>query len=170
MEKKAQPTNVEEDKNSPQVQETQKLQEGMEETEEQRKIRYQISASAAYHVVASAASYLQSHTRTILSFKSLKAGKKDTSLREDSESKENAEVRTSEVASFVATTNSVTAVVAAKEEMKQAVAKDLNSAHSSPCDWFICDDDQSATRIFVIQVKRNFFFSNVFSYFNAGWW
>ncbi|KAK8702270.1 hypothetical protein V6N13_020631 [Hibiscus sabdariffa] len=46
----------------------------------------------------------------------------------------------------MATTYSVTAVVAAKEEVKQAVADDLNSTHSSPCEWFICDDDQSATR------------------------
>ncbi|KAK8565532.1 hypothetical protein V6N12_059090 [Hibiscus sabdariffa] len=51
-----------------------------------------------------------------------------------------------DVASFMATTYSVTAVVAAKEEVKQAVADDLNSTHSSPCEWFICDDDQSATR------------------------
>lgn len=58
-----------------------------------------------------------------------------------------------EVASLMATTDSVTAVVAAKEEVKQAVADDLSSMHSSPCDWFICDDDDegSNTRYFVIQ-------------------
>ncbi|KZV44156.1 hypothetical protein F511_26435 [Dorcoceras hygrometricum] len=47
--------------------------------------------------------------------------------------------------------NSVTAVVAAKEEVKQAVADDLNSTPTSPCQWFVCDDDRSATRLFVIQ-------------------
>nr|XP_023917001.1 uncharacterized protein LOC112028538 [Quercus suber] len=57
----------------------------------------------------------------------------------------------SEMASFMATTDSVTAVVAAKEEVKQAVADDLNSVRSSPCEWFICDEDQTGTRYFVIQ-------------------
>lgn len=48
---------------------------------------------------------------------------------------------------------SVTSVVAAEEEVKQAVADDLKSTISSPCDWFICDDDQSHTRFVVIQVR-----------------
>ncbi|CAN6467848.1 unnamed protein product [Victoria cruziana] len=61
------------------------------------------------------------------------------------------ELSTSDVASLVATTKSVTAVIAAKEEAKQAVAKDLNSAHSPPCEWFVCDDDKKGTRYFVIQ-------------------
>ncbi|XP_031498076.1 phospholipase A1 PLIP2, chloroplastic-like [Nymphaea colorata] len=61
------------------------------------------------------------------------------------------ELSSSDVASLVATTKSVTAVIAAKEEAKQAVAKDLNSAHSSPCEWFVCDDDKKGTRYFVIQ-------------------
>ncbi|RVW41662.1 hypothetical protein CK203_068299 [Vitis vinifera] len=51
----------------------------------------------------------------------------------------------------MATTDSVTAVVAAKEEVKQAVADDLNSVLTTPCEWFICDDDQTGTRFFVIQ-------------------
>lgn len=49
---------------------------------------------------------------------------------------------------------SMTAVVAAEEEVKQAVADDLNSSLSSPCDWFICDDHHTATRFFVIQVNQ----------------
>lgn len=56
----------------------------------------------------------------------------------------------SEVASYIAT-SSVTAVVAAEEETKQAVANDLQSIHSSPCEWFICDDKSTCTRLFVIQ-------------------
>lgn len=64
------------------------------------------------------------------------------------------DVMNSDVASFMATTDSVTAVVAAKEEVKQAVADDLKSALSSPCEWFICDDDLSGTRFFAIQVRE----------------
>ncbi|KAI9082496.1 hypothetical protein K1719_035365 [Acacia pycnantha] len=45
----------------------------------------------------------------------------------------------------------VTEVVAAKEEVKQVVADYLNSASSSPCEWYTCDDDQSGTRFFVVQ-------------------
>ncbi|OMO82081.1 Lipase, class 3 [Corchorus olitorius] len=113
---------------------------------EQKNIGHRISASAAYQIAASAASYLHSHTRSILPFKSPKPeGCKDSS--EDGCGSE----MNSDVASLMATTDSVTAVVAAKEEVKQAVADDLNSTHSSPCEWFICDDDQSATRFFVIQ-------------------
>lgn len=33
------------------------------------------------------------------------------------------------------------------------VADDLNSLWSSPCEWYICDDDESSTRYFVIQVS-----------------
>jgi hypothetical protein len=58
-----------------------------------------------------------------------------------------------DVASFMATTDSMTAVVAAKEEVKQAVADDLSSTRSSPCEWFICDDDRG-TRFFAIQVPH----------------
>ncbi|KAL8207939.1 hypothetical protein R6Q57_007351 [Mikania cordata] len=97
-----------------------------------------INASTAYHIAASAASFLHSQTKSIVPFKS-------------SESKSGEVNKTKpEVASLMATTDSVTAVVAAKEEVKQAVADDLKSMHSSPCDWFICDDDDS-TRYFVIQ-------------------
>ncbi|KAI3952539.1 hypothetical protein MKW92_002318 [Papaver armeniacum] len=150
VEKEAHPENVEVKSGSPRVEETGRLAEGMEETEEQRKNRY-ISASAAYHIAASAASYLQSHTRGILSFKSSKDGKEDDSIGEGLDSKGNAKVRSSKAALFVAMSDSVTAGVSLQEETKRAVAKDLNSAHSSPCAWFICDDDSSATRFFVIQ-------------------
>lgn len=112
-----------------------------------------ISASAAYHIAASAASYLQSHTMGILPFGHGKEQSKDGNSTEAGAANENGgKVVNSEEASFVATTNSVTAMVAAKEETKQAVAKDLNSAQSSPCEWFICDDDGGGTRYFVIQV------------------
>ncbi|RID49100.1 hypothetical protein BRARA_I05565 [Brassica rapa] len=93
-----------------------------------------ISASAAYEMVASAASYLHSRTNNILPFTS-------SSKTENSSS----EVVPS------CLTDSVTSVVAAQENVKQAVADDLKSTISSPCDWFICDDDQTQTRFVVIQ-------------------
>ncbi|KAJ0932180.1 putative fungal lipase-like domain, alpha/Beta hydrolase [Helianthus annuus] len=97
-----------------------------------------ISASTAYNIAASAASYLHSQTKNIIPFKSSENNNGEVSMTK------------AEVASFMATTDSVTAVVAAKEEVKQAVADELNSLHSSPCEWFVCDDDES-TRYFVIQ-------------------
>lgn len=114
---------------------------------------YRISASTAYQIAAAAASYLQSHTKSILSFRSAKTSMKEDLVEGGDHSMGDGKIASSEMASFVATTNSVTAVVAGKEEMKQAVAKDLSSARSSPCEWFICDDDNCGTRFFVIQVK-----------------
>ncbi|XP_047980647.1 phospholipase A1 PLIP2, chloroplastic-like isoform X2 [Salvia hispanica] len=98
---------------------------------------------AAYQIAATAASYLHSHTRSILRLKSSKSTVSNEDLAE--------ETINEDVASLMATTDSVTAVVAAKEEVKQAVADDLNSTKSSPCEWFVCDDDQNATRFFIIQ-------------------
>ncbi|KAG6436040.1 hypothetical protein SASPL_100921 [Salvia splendens] len=98
---------------------------------------------AAYQIAATAASYLHSHTRSILRLKSSKSAVNDEDLAEESMNED--------VASLMATTDSVTAVVAAKEEIKQAVADDLNSTKSSPCEWLVCDDDQNATRFFIIQ-------------------
>lgn len=114
--------------------------------EGQKKDGYQISASTAYEIAASAASYLHSHTRKILPFRSSKT--------EDplETSQNNVDMMNAEMVSLMATTDSVTAVVAAKEEVKQAVADNLNSTQSSPCEWFVCDDVESSTRFFVIQV------------------
>lgn len=110
-----------------------------------------ISASTAYHIAASAASYLHSHTKSILPFKSSKTMPNKDSSETTVGRDDNIDAVNREVASFMATSDSVTSVVAAKEEVKQAVADDLNSNHSSPCEWFVCDDDQSLTRFFVIQ-------------------
>lgn len=117
-----------------------------EQCEEQKKDGYQISASTAYEIAASAASYLHSRTKKILPFRSSKS---EDSLES---SEDNDDMINSEMASLMATTDSVTAVVAAKEEVKQAVADKLNSTRSSPCEWFVCDDVESSTRFFVIQV------------------
>lgn len=111
-----------------------------------------ISTSSAYQIAASAASYLQSHTKSVLHFKSSKLMGNENLPEETGEIENNVDMINQDIASLMATTNSVTAVVSAKEEVKQAVADDLNSAHSSPCEWFVCDDDHNATRFFVIQV------------------
>ncbi|KAJ4968072.1 hypothetical protein NE237_014773 [Protea cynaroides] len=149
QEKKIESKNGEKEETPAQVQETERPEDASEVEEQTKKNQHQISASVAYQIAASAASYLHSQTKSILPFKPSKAETEDSPG--DGGASDNIEISSSEEASFVATTNSVTAVVAAKEETKQAVAKDLNSAHSSPCEWFICDDDQSGTRFFVIQ-------------------
>ncbi|KAB2017253.1 hypothetical protein ES319_D08G149500v1 [Gossypium barbadense] len=118
---------------------------------EKKNIGYRISASAAYQIAASAASYLQSHTRTMLPFKSSNPESIKDSSKDGNGIESGSDMISSDMASLMVTTDSVTAVVAAKEDVKQAVADDLNSTHSLPCEWFICDDDQSGTRFFVIQ-------------------
>ncbi|KAL4286180.1 hypothetical protein S83_065368 [Arachis hypogaea] len=129
-------------------------EEGNKKEDEQRKEQknggYRISASAAFNIAASAASYLHAQTRSILPFKSSNHAASQDSL-EGMKKSVDIGMTDAEMASLMATTDSVTAVVAAKEEVKQAVADDLNSTHSSPCEWFICDNDQSHTRYFVIQ-------------------
>lgn len=122
--------------------ETKPIVEAEEEVEEEEKNKSRkISASAAYEIVASAASYLHSRTNNILPFNS--------SSKAENSDKHDVNLTNAESSSDVA--YSVTSVVAAEEDVKQAVADDLKSTISSPCDWFICDDDQSHTRFVVIQ-------------------
>ncbi|MQM02335.1 hypothetical protein Taro_035101 [Colocasia esculenta] len=149
--KKSKLANVEKVQSAAQDQELQQGQaEKGEKCEKQQKNGPLISASAAYEIAASAASYLQSQTRNILPFRSSKSDSGASSAG-GGNGYVGENLTNPEVTSFMATTSSVTAVVAAKEETKRAVAKDLNSARSSPCEWFICDDDTSGTRFFVIQ-------------------
>ncbi|XP_078445164.1 phospholipase A1 PLIP2, chloroplastic-like isoform X2 [Wolffia australiana] len=108
--------------------------------------------SSVYRIAATAASYLQSQTKIILPITSPKLRVDPNSIwRRNEEEDEEAVPTSSSMASFVATTSSVTAVVAAEEETKRAIAQDLSSSASSPCEWFICDDDTSGTRFFIIQ-------------------
>lgn len=130
--------------------------------EENKNTGYRISASSAYQIAASAASYLHSHTKSIIPFKSSKADGGEASTDSYNRNDETLNKMNSDVASLMATTDSVTAVVAAKEEVKQAVADDLKSTSSSPCEWFICDDDQTSTRFFVIQVGFLYFFVHIY--------
>ncbi|KAH9306644.1 hypothetical protein KI387_011048, partial [Taxus chinensis] len=107
------------------------------------KRRLTVSPAVAYEIAAAAASYLHSQTQYLLPYKPRDKSEHDVDEKLSKETKQ-------EVASFIAT-SSVTAVVAAEEETKQAVANDLQSIHSSPCEWFICDEESTHTRLFVIQ-------------------
>ncbi|TKY61269.1 Lipase protein [Spatholobus suberectus] len=109
----------------------------------------------AYDIAASAASYVQLRAKNLLYL----AAKSQQSENEDSNGKgdslgEDLEGTSrgykSEVAAYVAA-STMTAVVAAGEKEKQEAAKDLQSLHSSPCEWFVCDDPSNYTRCFVIQ-------------------
>ncbi|CAN8253910.1 unnamed protein product [Cochlearia groenlandica] len=108
-----------------------KEEEEEEQEKKKKKKKRLINPSVAYRIAASAASHLFSHSKNVLPFGSSKIQEQETSL--------------------MATADSVTAVVSAKEEVKQAVADDLKSNHSPPCEWFICDDDKTGTRFFFIQ-------------------
>lgn len=126
----------------------------MGKADEEKERENQLSAYVAYRIAASAASYLLYHTTNLLPFKSSDAEVAED-LSKDSVGNgmlNNVDMLNGDVASLIATTDSVTSVVAAKEEVKQAVADDLNSTSSTPCEWFVCDDDQTTTRFFVIQV------------------
>ncbi|KAL0371516.1 UNVERIFIED_CONTAM: Phospholipase A1 PLIP2, chloroplastic [Sesamum angustifolium] len=162
LEKKEQLSNVEmeklsgeagqkEVKNAAEAQDDKGNGREQDEGGEKQSDENRISASAAYQIAASAASYLHSHTRSILRFKSSNMMPNENLPEEIDGGTGNVDMINQDMASLMATTDSVTAVVAAKEEVKQAVADDLNSTCSSPCEWFVCDDDQSATRFFVIQ-------------------
>ncbi|KAJ9543169.1 hypothetical protein OSB04_022876 [Centaurea solstitialis] len=91
------------------------------------------SPSTAYQI---AASYLHSHI-----FKSSKSNL--------------SQVEKSKVADDVSVANAKddSVVVAANDEVKQSsvMDDDLISTCSSPCEWYICDDDENSTRYFVIQ-------------------
>ncbi|KAJ1254266.1 hypothetical protein BS78_K098500 [Paspalum vaginatum] len=110
-----------------------------------------INPFGAYHVVSSAASYLHSRAMGIMPFGPRNDAKDDPTTILAFVNGESGDGLTMDEASFVATTNSVTSMVAAKEETRQAVADDLNSSRSCPCEWFVCDDDQNSTRYFVVQ-------------------
>lgn len=114
--------------------------------------------SVAYEIAASAASYVHSGTKDLLSPESEPQLEADDVHECESEDQTRdkgerspSRVYKSEVAAFVAA-STMTAVVAAGEKEKQEAAKDLQSLHSAPCEWFVCDDSSAYTRCFVIQV------------------
>lgn len=144
-----------EKKEATEVQKPEENPKDVEKADEEKERENQLSAYVAYRIAASAASYLLYHTTNLLPFKSSNAEVTED-LSKDSLGNvgmlNNVDMMNGDVASLIATTDSVTSVVAAKEEVKQAVADDLNSTSSTPCEWFVCDDDQTTTRFFVIQV------------------
>ncbi|XP_015065440.1 phospholipase A1 PLIP1, chloroplastic [Solanum pennellii] len=113
--------------------------------------------SVAYDIAASAASYVQSRAKGLLSVGSesklvvddatLKANKGCSADEKDNSSQR---VYKSEMAAYVAA-STMTTMVAADEKQKLEAARDLQSLQSSPCEWFICDDLTTYTRCFVIQ-------------------
>ncbi|KHN35374.1 hypothetical protein glysoja_029004 [Glycine soja] len=113
----------------------------------------------AYDIAASAASYVQLRAKDLLhraakSQDTQQTENEDSNEREDLPGREELEGTSrgykSEVAAYVAA-STMTAVVAAGEKEKQEAANDLQSLHSSPCEWFVCDDPGNYTRCFVIQ-------------------
>ncbi|KAI3996440.1 hypothetical protein MKX01_027472 [Papaver californicum] len=114
--------------------------------------------SIAYNIAASAATYVHSRAKGLLSL-----GYSPPSMDEDAEVERQIKMREEyggecsprvykkpEVAAYVAA-STMTTVVAAEENVKQEAAKELQSLHSSPCEWFICDDPSTFTRCFIIQ-------------------
>ncbi|KAG6730261.1 hypothetical protein I3843_01G070200 [Carya illinoinensis] len=113
-----------------------------------------IHRSVAYEIAASAASYVQSRTKSLLSLGSESQEEGDDEESTKGQPQEDREISPRlykpEMAACMAA-STMTAVVAAGERQKQEAAKDLQSLHSSPCEWFICDDLSTYTRCFVIQ-------------------
>ncbi|XP_031111383.1 phospholipase A1 PLIP1, chloroplastic isoform X2 [Ipomoea triloba] len=107
--------------------------------------------SVAYEIAASAASYVQSRAKDLLSQDSSPQGDWSKSC-EECELEESSTSSSSEMAAaYVVAASAVTAVVAAGEKTKEEAARELQSPQSSPCDWFVCDDSTTRTRCFIIQ-------------------
>ncbi|KAK9103859.1 hypothetical protein Sjap_021113 [Stephania japonica] len=113
---------------------------------------------ATYDIAASAASYVHSRAKHLLALAKRSHTEKTTNHMEGEESAcEDVEgcsspsrLYTSEMAAYVAA-STMTAVVAAEETARQQAAKDLQSLHSSPCEWFVCEDSGTCTLYFVTQ-------------------
>lgn len=98
---------------------------------------HMIHSSVAYELAASAASHVQCCAKN-----ECVAGDPRTDCRSD---------RAAQMAA-----STMTAVIAAREKEKQEAAKELQSLHSSPCEWFICDDPCTHVRYFITQVNQSF--------------
>ncbi|TYI54965.1 hypothetical protein E1A91_D11G108600v1 [Gossypium mustelinum] len=117
-----------------------------------------IRISVVYEIAASAACYVQSQAKGLLSPSSKSQEEEEDGmnscriLEQPEMEGENSPPRVynSEVAALMAV-EAMTIVVRAGEKKKQETTKDLQSLHSSPCEWFVCDDLNTYTRCFVIQ-------------------
>uniref|UniRef100_K7KZV9 Uncharacterized protein n=1 Tax=Glycine max TaxID=3847 RepID=K7KZV9_SOYBN len=104
----------------------------------------------AYDITASAASYVQSRTKDLLSLasKSKKhSGNGDFSGREDSPYEEADETPPVYKSKYGVNAAALTMTVVAAA----GTAVDLQSLRSSSCEWFVCDDPDTHTRCFAIQ-------------------
>ncbi|XVF22394.1 hypothetical protein REPUB_Repub12eG0168500 [Reevesia pubescens] len=131
---------------------TESKSEKAEGSEQKRPIRLNV----VYEIAASAACYVQSRAKGLLSPGS-KSHEDDDGMdscrcgdQPEVEGENSPRVYNSEVAAYMAA-SAMTAVVRAGEKEKQETAKNLQSLHSSPCEWFVCDDLSTYTRCFVIQ-------------------
>ncbi|XP_074558066.1 phospholipase A1 PLIP1, chloroplastic-like [Curcuma longa] len=104
------------------------------------------ASSLAYEVAASAASYVHSGAKVNVPI----AGGSVVIESGDAGTTNIRSCKNPEVAACVAA-STMTAVVAAEAAARQEAAKDLRSLHSSPCEWFVCDEARTRTRCFVIQ-------------------
>lgn len=116
--------------------------------------------TVAYDIAASAASYVKSQAKDLSTLgheKQVEGDELDPFRAGEQMEQEGARepsVYNSEAAAYMAA-STMTAVVAAGEKEKQEAARDLQSLHTSPCGWFVCDDSSTCTRHFVIQVIKS---------------
>ncbi|KAH6756579.1 alpha/beta-Hydrolases superfamily protein [Perilla frutescens var. hirtella] len=124
--------------------------EEAENTEQKSRV---CSSTTAYEIAASAASYVQSRAKDLIALGSEPQLSEEGMMLLDAEENESSSPRmhkSERVAACVAA-STMTALVAAGEKQKEKAAKDLQSLHSAPCEWFVCDDSDIYTRCFVIQ-------------------
>lgn len=131
-----------------------KLDETSDSEQKKRALR-----TSVYEIAASAACYVQSRRKNNLS---CSPEIQDMGEGTEEEEETSSRVYKSEVAAAVAA-STMTAVVAAGEKEKQKAANALQSLHSSPCEWFVCDDLSTYTRCFVIQVIHSLAIRLLFS-------
>ncbi|XVF29046.1 hypothetical protein REPUB_Repub15cG0085900 [Reevesia pubescens] len=121
-----------------------------------------IHSSVASEIVAAAASYLWSRSKDLLplGFKFQQESSSNdfaTTLREsENQLEEEAETalqvsKTKEASYLAAATMTAIVKVPAVEKENQELSGDVEPFHSSPFEWFICDDPSIHTRFFVIQ-------------------
>lgn len=122
------------------------------------------SSSAAYEIAATAASFVQSQTEHLIALGSeprlSEEGEKLLEEADEGHASVSLRKHKSERAACAAA-DAMTALVAAGEKEKEKAARDLQSLHSAPCEWFVCDDSDIYTRCFVIQVNLTFISSNI---------
>ncbi|KAJ3670916.1 hypothetical protein LUZ60_008342 [Juncus effusus] len=110
-----------------------------------------VKPSVAYEIAASAASYIHSRAKGLLSITNNNNNDKNNNQNGQSVDLVNeGRMYKSEVAAYVAA-STMTAMVAAQEAARLEAAADLRSVNSSPCEWFVCDDRGTRTRNFIIQ-------------------